>query len=325
LRYLRDCDNPTPSEVDGVRECISKATRADWWDWGGGSRIFFWRWPSAHRESMRKGHPVWVKGDLPKCKRPQPAEKDPSVRDMVRTKLSNVRDKGYIKPGRVVSLTGYFAVPKGVADIRMVYDASRSGLNEALWSPNFGLPTIESLLRGVTFDTWMGDIDLSEMFLNFCLDESLHEFCGVDVGPYFKRKGQKTKWERWVRCLMGLKISPYVTIKGLLLGLEWVIGDITDKNNVFHWSRVRLNLPGDSSYDPRIPWVSKVKKVKGQWLLAALLVSYVDDLRVAGASEDLCWQVMHHISSRLSFLASRSQREKRDPPVSPLAHGLDQL
>jgi hypothetical protein len=41
----------------------------------------------------------------------------------------------------------------------MVYNGTRSGLNDALWSPNFGLPTVEALLWGVEFGTWMGDID----------------------------------------------------------------------------------------------------------------------------------------------------------------------
>jgi hypothetical protein len=155
----------------------------------------------------------------------------------------------------------------------MVYDATRSGLNDALWSPNFGLPTVESLLRGEEFGTWMGDINLGEMFLNFCHDEDLLEFCGVDLTPFCTKPGVKTRWERWVCYLMGLKVSPYLTIKGLLLGLEWILGDTEDKSNIFHWDRVRLNLPGSSNYDLRLPWVSEVKDVKGQVLVAALLVS----------------------------------------------------
>jgi hypothetical protein len=62
-------------------------------------------------------------------------ERDSAFKSKVMAKLSNVRIKGYIKPGRVTSLAGFFAVPKGEADIRMVYDASRSGLNKALWAP----------------------------------------------------------------------------------------------------------------------------------------------------------------------------------------------
>jgi len=135
-------------EKEAVRECVEKASKADWWDWKGGSRIFFWRWPIAHREFMRKGHPVFVKGTLPRYRKPQPSETDGSVQLKMQAKLENVLDKGYIRPGRVKSLTGYFGVLKGPTDIRMVYDATRSGLNATLWSPNFGLPTVETLLCG---------------------------------------------------------------------------------------------------------------------------------------------------------------------------------
>lgn len=314
LAYLRHTAGPSKSVLEGVRECIQKATQADWWEWLGGSRIFFWRWPAAHQEAMRCGHPVFVKFDLPRYRRPQPAERDKLTRDRVTAKLVNVRNKQYIKPGKVTSLTGYFAVPKGTADVRLVYDASRSGLNRALWAPNFGLPTVESHLRGVTFGSWMGDIDLGEMFLNFCLDESLHEYCGVDLGPYLNTKLTRTRWERWVRCMMGLKASPYLAAKGMLLALEWILGDTMDPSNVFHWDRVRLNLPGHPTYDPQLPWVSRVKTVGSEEVLAAMLVAYVDDLRAAGMSESNCWKVMHHISSRLGYLGLQFAARKTRPP-----------
>ena len=79
------------------------------------------------------------------------------------------------------SLTGFFAVPKGEDDIRIVYDASVCGLNDALWCPNCFLPTIDSVLRNAGSETWFGDIDLGEMFLNFQLDEKILPWVGVDV------------------------------------------------------------------------------------------------------------------------------------------------
>jgi hypothetical protein len=44
---------------------------------------------------------MFMKGELPRYKQPQPKEQDVSIRDKVRDKLNNVRDKGYIKPGKV--------------------------------------------------------------------------------------------------------------------------------------------------------------------------------------------------------------------------------
>jgi hypothetical protein len=60
----------------------------------------------------------------------------------MKAKLSKVRDRRYITPGFVKSLTTFFSVPKGEDDIRMVYDASVSGLNNAIWVPRFLLPTV---------------------------------------------------------------------------------------------------------------------------------------------------------------------------------------
>jgi hypothetical protein len=88
---------------------------------------------------------------------------------MIKSKLSKVWSKGYIIPGNVLSLTSFFIVPKGEGDVRMVYDATKSGLNSQLWAPWFMLPTIESYLRCVQPGSFMGDIDFSEQILNFIL------------------------------------------------------------------------------------------------------------------------------------------------------------
>ena len=63
----------------------------------------------------------------------------------------------------------------------MVYDATKCGLNTTLWTPNFFLPTTNSILRNADDETWFGDIDLGEMFLNYWLDEELCHYAGVDV------------------------------------------------------------------------------------------------------------------------------------------------
>jgi hypothetical protein len=63
----------------------------------------------------------------------------------------------------------------------------------------------------------MADTDLGKMFLNFVLHESLCKLAGVDVthyrGPVEKEEGGPC-WERWTRCAMGLKPSPYQTTQG---------------------------------------------------------------------------------------------------------------
>jgi hypothetical protein len=75
--------------------------------------------------------------------------------------------------GLVYSLISLFEVPKGLTDIRMVYDGTKSGLNEVLWAPWFPLPMIDSFLQSVEPGTWMADNDVGEMFLNFVLHKSI--------------------------------------------------------------------------------------------------------------------------------------------------------
>ena len=102
---------------------------------------------------------------------------------MVRGKIDDVRCKGYIakEPLEVKSVTSFFDVPKGSDNIRMVYNATSLGLNAAVWSPWFSLPTVETHLRAVDAGTYIGDCDIGEMFLNFMLDINIRPYAGVDL------------------------------------------------------------------------------------------------------------------------------------------------
>jgi hypothetical protein len=68
-------------------------------------------------------------------------------------------------------MTNFFSVSKGEFDIRMVFDGTASGLNDSIWIPGFGLPTVQTHLRAVDKDTFMADVDVGVMFLNFHLHE----------------------------------------------------------------------------------------------------------------------------------------------------------
>ncbi len=119
------------------------------------------------------GHPVWVEKPLPRYTRPQAREQDLEMKEKVAAKLTNVQDKRYVCHGKVHSLTSFFWVPKGSTDICMVYDASKSGLNDCLWVPSFPLPSSASFTDQLEDTSWMMDLDLGEMFLNFPLDANL--------------------------------------------------------------------------------------------------------------------------------------------------------
>jgi hypothetical protein len=60
----------------------------------------------------------------------------------VKRKLSKIRERAYLVAAFVVSFVSFFHVPKGENDIRMVYDGTKCGLNDAMWVPSFWLPTI---------------------------------------------------------------------------------------------------------------------------------------------------------------------------------------
>ena len=40
-----------------------------------------------------------------------------------------------------------------VMDVQMVYDGTKLGLNDALWAPNLGLTSIETVLQGTNVGT----------------------------------------------------------------------------------------------------------------------------------------------------------------------------
>ena len=79
-------------------------------------------------------------------------------------KVGKVKERGYIRPGYVKSLIGYFSVPKGYQDVRMVYDGTTSGFNELVWVPKFGFTSVKKLICGTMPTSWMVDLDIGEMF-----------------------------------------------------------------------------------------------------------------------------------------------------------------
>ena len=69
--------------------------------------------------------------------------RDKEICNAIAIKMKKVVDRRYVISGRIYNLTGYFHIPKGLGDIRLVYDATKSKLNDAVWAPRFGLPTAE--------------------------------------------------------------------------------------------------------------------------------------------------------------------------------------
>jgi hypothetical protein len=297
-------------DKDPGYDAIHRVADSSWWDWDVGSAPLYWRWPREYRTTIRDGLEIWFSGERPRWRRPQRQETDEKTRQKVIQKIAKVRKRKYISTGYVWSLTDFFSVVKGEDDIRMVYNGTSSGLNDVLWVPSFPLPTVESLLRAVHPNTWMADTDLGEMFLNFVLHESLRELAGVDVTHY--REAEESQeglcWERWSRCAMGLKPSPYQTTQAMLFAEDAMRGDSKDPKNVFHWDKVLLNLPGSEQYDPSRPWVYKVKP---DGTPAADFFFYVDDNRTTGKDEKEAWLAARRVASVCSYLGIQDAARKR--------------
>ena len=228
----------------------------------------------------------------------------------------------------MVSLTGCFAVPKGEDDIRMVYDATKCGLNEHIWAPNFMLPTIDMTLRHVNENGWFGDIDLGEMFLNFPLDDLLRPFVGVDVTELQEElekrgilpkdhRGRKGRiFLRWIRCLMGLKCSPYNASRAMGWAEDFIRGNRLASTNPLRWDAVILNLPGLKDYNPSLPKLYKWNDHVGQ--LAANFETYVDDIRTNGYSEHSGVLANRRVASRCNYLGIQdAARKRRFPSKKP--------
>jgi hypothetical protein len=119
-------------------------------------------------------------------------------------------------------------------------------------------------------------------------------------------------WLRWEHCVMGLRSSPHGCVKMHSLGEEIVRGDHLDPRNPFFFDAVCLNLPGSPSYNPSVPWVSKVITATGK--IAGDMVTYVDDKRPVAPILSLCRHLCQRIASHMCYLGEQDAARKRGPP-----------
>ena len=307
------------------RKAVSYAQASGWWEWSGGSGILFWRWPKIYQDEMREGVPPYFVGPPPSSTDRQPPYSSDLIRSQVLEKVESVTTKGYIEitlPSEVVKSTMYmFHVPKGLDDVRMVYDGSKSGLNESLFAPWFHIHSVEMMCRSLLPEYWCGDNDYGEQFLNFNLHPTLQQYCFVDLTQLMGKRvgvGRAERSEvfgRWTRCAMGLRPSPYAAVKGALIARRLILGDRHDHSNPFHWSAVRLNQPGDIDYQSNLPWIMQVRH-DGD--LAVAVCQYIDDLRTCARDERLAWRASSRIGKVLGFLGLQdAARKRREPSQTP--------
>ena len=299
------------SILESGKEAIERATNASWWEWLGGSSLFFWRWPCSHYRWAREGQPHFTTSELPRFRQPQRKAATKETQRLMNAKVQKVRWRRYICLGPVYSLTHMFSVPKGISDIRMVYDGTKSGLNDCLFAPHFSLPVMAHTLRSLLKGYYGADLDVGEMFLNWWLGTELRPYAGVDV-THVREAGETGRtWERWVRNFMGLRDSPFRSLQMMIMAKFVAYGDRTDEENPFQWESVVLNLPGDPDYDPSLPWVMKVRR---DGHLASEVYIYVDDGKFTGWNRLECWRAVQRFSKVLSWLGIQDAFRKRTGP-----------
>ena len=308
LNLLKNLVKDLAVGLDGLKRVLE----GSWWEWDKGSTLFFWRWPVAIRKAARDGVPVFVEGRLPRYRRKQRLPKETYMKERMIDKLTKVTQRKYVEPGSVLSLINCFAVPKGQEDIRLVYDGTKSGLNAAVWAPNFFMPSPDSALMWVDSLFWFADLDLGEMFLNYFMDERIREYSGVDLTGLLGKEG--TDWRRWGRTFMGFSPSPYNAVKLFGWTIDMIHGDRWCLMNPYRWNGLLVNLPGASNYNPSKPRICKT------WndIIAAILEAYVDDVRVMGSNEIVCREATRRASQILQYLGQQDAcRKYRPPHTSP--------
>ena len=326
-RFLEEY-NPSSSflrDLTRGHAALAHYCDSSWWKWIRGSALLFWRWPRTCITDARDGFKIWITSPLPKYKRKQKYLK-PDLASLVAEKIGDVRWKRYISP---ISFThsdvDYFPVPKGIdpdtgaiLDVRMVYNGTSSGLNEAVWAPSFWMPSPATATRQVTYGYYLIDLDLGEFFLNFPLSEFIRPYAGVRMESMKSHLNSNPKqepvarYEAWSRLLMGFRPSPFCAIRHFYFAEEFVFGDPSDPSNAMRWDRVIFNLPGMKNFDPRMPWVYLWDDL--DQCIAGIVITFVDDGRGSGHSPEHAWLVGKQYATRLQYLGIQHATRKIRPP-----------
>jgi hypothetical protein len=325
---------PTSPETELLRDAtvgtsvLSKICNSDWWSWNRGSTLAFWRWPPGEqRRATRDGMETYLQSKPPSFREAAAVPKKEAF-DLLLPKFQSILERGYVVSNQdaseiteledfIMSYIDYFGVPKA-DDIRVVYNGSSCGLNPTVWAPNFWLPTGKSATRVLNYNYCGVDLDLGEFFLNFPLPMLFRRFSGIDLTAFKDKLGyshvsDKDFQLRWERCWMGFKPSPYYSTRFYYWAEEFARGDRREKLNPLRWDEVRLNLPGDPSFDPTLPRVMKWDRSIDN--IAGDVLTFVDDSRASGMDEEVAWRIARQVASRLQYLGIQDAPRKRRPPT----------
>jgi hypothetical protein len=119
------------------------------------------------------------------------------------------------------------------------------------------------MTRALLPSYWCTDNDYGKQFLNFNLHMELRPYCRVDLPQLLPEEVYKQTGiilGAWSRNTMGLKPSPYASVKGALRAKRIILGDPNELGNPFHWEKVCTNMPGDENYVATLPWIHRKRR-----------------------------------------------------------------
>ena len=326
---------PSPSFLRDLiqgRQVLWSYVNSTFFEWDCGSTIIFWRWPKPFIQNARDGIRPYFTGPLPSNQmspRPPAAEH----KEVTWKKFQKALKRCYLQfcpASAVKSFVDYFQIPKGLTDIRMVLNGTSSGLNSAVFTPNFWLPYSPTMTRLLHYDYRYVDLDVGECFLNFGIHKGLIPYSGMDLTCFKKQIKRdfpdmpfledKRLAAVWTRTWFGFRQSPEVSFIFHHLAEEIIRGDRRDKNNALRFDRIIINAIGDKRYNPALPNVFKYDEVHKR--IAGDLIAYVDDLRTLGYSLEEAWRIARQVMSRLQYLGMQDAARKRRIGDGPWAGGV---
>ena len=319
-------------QIMSAQQVFDNYFNSTYFEWNKGSSLIFWNWSNELQYVAQAGFTPFISGPMPNHRKRASTFKSP-MHEKILSKVVKALKRSYLVPVHSQSLNSlidYFAVDKAGSDIRVVFNGTSCGLNDAVWAPNFWLPTADSMSRSIGFNYKFVDLDLGEMFLNFPLHQSLQNYSGVDITPFRKELLEQLpeiKWPeknknfaKWTRDWMGFAPSPEWSCRYYYFAEEFIRGFEKAHDNPLRWDEVVLNLPGDPTYNPALPFVFKWNKLVQR--IAGDLKAYVDDLRAIGWSKEHAWKIARLAASRLQFLGIQDAGRKRRIDNGPWAGSI---
>ena len=83
-------------------------------------------------------------------------------------------------------------------------------------------------------------------------------------------------------------------------------------DNPLHWNLIKMNLPGNANYDPKMPWVYHWDEVNKR--MAAHFVCYIDGIQGMGNSEHVCHSAARRVASWINYIGQQDALHKQQPP-----------